>query len=141
MAAAEKAKSSDPAVWSEVRTALAAANRVDPDHPEPLILFYDSFRKQGVDPTENAVTGLEYAYALAPYDRGLRRLLADQLLVDGDAKEARAILSSVAYDPHEGPAGQAAARAIRKIDAGDMAAALKIWQATREKEEAANDGA
>lgn len=140
MAAAEKAKSRDPAVWSEVRTALAAANRVDPDHPEPLILFYDSFRKQGVDPTENAVTGLEYAYALAPYDRGLRRLLADQLLADGDAKGARAILSSVAYDPHEGPAGQAAARAIRKIDAGDIGAALKIWQATREKEEAA-DGA
>ncbi|HEY9554874.1 hypothetical protein [Allosphingosinicella sp.] len=135
IAAAVTANSADPSVWSEARRSLATANHLDPDHPGPLILFYESFGEQGIDPTANAVTGLRYAYVLAPYDRTLRRLLASQLLVQGDAAEARAVLSAIAYDPHEGEAGEAAAQVMRKIDAGDMEAALKIWRAAEASRE------
>jgi tetratricopeptide (TPR) repeat protein len=135
MAAAEENKSTDPALWENVRQVLAAANRLDPDHPEPLILFYKSFQAQGVEPTDNAMTGLKYAYALAPHDRSLRRLLAGQLLMNGEAREARAVLASVAYDPHESQIGDTAAQVMREIDAGDMADALKIWEAATEDDE------
>src|SRR3546814_20988778 len=70
--AAVTANSADPAVGSEARRSLATANHLDPDHPGPLILFYERFGEQGIDPTANAVTGLRYAYVLAPYDRTLR---------------------------------------------------------------------
>ena len=137
MAAARESKSKDPARWDAVRKVLSAANRLDPDHPEPLILFFSSFRAQGIEATDNAVTGLKYAYALAPYDRGLRLLLADELLTDGRAQEARAVLASVAYDPHGGDTGRIAADVMRKIDAGDMMAARKAWKgATATVEEA-----
>ncbi len=137
MAAARESKSEDPVLWDEIRKVLAAANRVDPDHPEPLILFYSSFRAQGIDATGNAMKGLKYAYALAPYDRSLRLLLADELLTAGNAQEARAVLASVAYDPHGGETGKVAAEVMRKIDTGDMAAALKAWKGAAENVESA----
>jgi tetratricopeptide (TPR) repeat protein len=135
MAAARKTKSKDPKRWQEIRDVLAAANRLDPDHPEPLILFYNSFRAQGVPVSENAMKGLKYAYALAPYDRGLRLLLADQLLMDGNAAEARTVLASVAYDPHGDETARIAAQVMRRIDAGDLPAARKAWKGATESVE------
>src|SRR3546814_12057873 len=49
IAAAVTANSADPSVWSEERRSLATAHHLDPDHPGPLILFYESFGGQGLD--------------------------------------------------------------------------------------------
>lgn len=119
--------STDAEVWKEIRRILGAANRIDPDDPQPLILFYESFRRQGIAPTANAVQGLYYAFELAPQDRSLRAVAGRQYLADGKLKEARAALAPLAFDPHAGPRGKAMAALIALIDSGLTAEALKEW--------------
>ena len=123
----------DAAAWKEVRRLLAAANRLDPDDPEPLILFYNSFGAQGVPATANAVAGLNRAHELAPQDRGLSMLVARQYLVDGKPAEARAALAPLAFDPHGGEASAAVAAIIAQLDAGGAADALKAWRAKEDE--------
>jgi hypothetical protein len=123
------------AAWKEVRRLIGQANRVDPDDPEPLILFYQSFAAQGVAPTRNAVEGLLQAYELAPQDTGLRMNVARQLLVDGKSAEARAALAPIAFDPHGGPLGQAVAAVIARLDESGAKAALEAWEAAAKAQE------
>jgi Flp pilus assembly protein TadD len=113
--ALERAKATpatDEAGWKAVRGLIGKANRADPDDPRPLILYYRSFREQGIAPTKLAVDGLLQAFALAPQDAGLRMNTARQLLVDGKAAEARRALTPLAYDPHGGTLGEAIAAVI-----------------------------
>jgi tetratricopeptide (TPR) repeat protein len=125
MAVASASKASDAAAWKEVRKWLAAANRADPEDPEPLILFYQSFRAQGIRPTANAAVGLEEALRLAPQDGPLRMMAAFQYLADNKPSEARTALAPVAFAPHGGGMAQAAAAIIAKIDSGAGKAALE----------------
>ncbi len=118
----------------EARKLFAAANRLDPDDPEPLILFYNSYLAAGMKPTANSVTGLHSAFMLAPQDRGLRMLVARQHLIDRKAKEARVALSPIAFDPHSGGMGEAAAAIIAKLDSGGTSAALQTFDSTGEKQ-------
>lgn len=136
MAAAEKSKAADEAAWKEARRWLVAANRADPNDPEPLILFYASFGAAGKAPTANAVTGLNRAYELAPHDRTLRLMAARQFLADGKGEEARRAMAPVAYDPHSGAMGTAAAAILAKLDSAGAAEALKAFDAAGKTEEA-----
>ncbi|HEX8573237.1 MAG TPA: hypothetical protein VF759_10855 [Allosphingosinicella sp.] len=129
MARARAAPAPDSATWREVRRLIAAANRADPNDPEPLILYYQSFGAQGLAPTRNAVEGLLQAYELAPQDSGLRMNVARQLLVDGKAAEARRALAPLAFDPHGGPLGQAVAAIVARLDEAGAKAALEAWEA------------
>jgi tetratricopeptide (TPR) repeat protein len=106
----------DAAPWREARKLLLAANAIDADDPEPLILFHRSFLEQGVPPTANASQALFRALALAPQDRYLRWDAARQHLINGDAAGARAALVPLAYDPHGGERARTAAAMIAKID-------------------------
>jgi tetratricopeptide (TPR) repeat protein len=134
----ERAKASargDEAAWKAVRRLIAQANRIDPNDPEPLILYYRSFPEQGIAPTPNAVEGLLQAFALAPQDPGLRMSAARQLLVDGKTAEARRTLAPIAFDPHGGGFGQAVAAVIAKLDSSGAKAALEAWDAATKAEE------
>jgi Flp pilus assembly protein TadD len=131
------AGSRDPAAWKEIRRVVSAANAVDTEDPEPLILFYESFLRQGMAPTANAVQGLNYAYTLAPQDRDLRMQVARQYLVDGKSKEARDALSPIAFDPHGGDMGKVATVLIGLIDRGSAAEALKEWRRLEQEQEKA----
>jgi tetratricopeptide (TPR) repeat protein len=122
--ATETAADSD---WKEARRLFAAANRIDPDNPRPLILFYQSFRQQGVPASANAVMGLNRAFELAPEDGELRAEVARQFLIDGKGKEARAALMAIAYAPHSGDAGKTINAVIEKIDSDGPLEALKFW--------------
>lgn len=139
--AVERAKASakgDEAAWKAVRRMIGQANRADPNHPEPLILYYQSFGEQGVAPTKLAVDGLLQAFALAPQDMGLRMNAARQLLVDGKAAEARRALAPIAFDPHGGELGQAVAAVIARLDSSGTKAALEAWDtATKNSEKKA----
>jgi Flp pilus assembly protein TadD len=130
---AKASASAGDAEWKGVRRLIAQANRADPNDPKPLILYYQSFRAQGIAPTTLAVDGLLQAFALAPQNVGLRMNAARQLLVDGKAAEARRALAPIAYDPHGGALGQAVAAVIAKLDSSGAKAALEAWDAaTRE---------
>jgi tetratricopeptide (TPR) repeat protein len=140
MARAKAGPPGNAAAWKEARRRIALANRADPNDPEPLILFYQSFSAQGVAPTRNAVDGLLQAFELAPQDRGLRLNVARQLLVDGRAAEARSALVPIAYDPHGGPLGQAVVAIVAMIDRGGPKAALDAWGSVAKAEEGKGEG-
>lgn len=126
------AAADDEEAWKDARRAIGLANRADPDHPQPLILFYNSFLRQGIEPTANAVTGLEYAYALAPHDMGLRLQAARQYLIDGKRAQARLALVPIAFSPHGGAAADAASAVLAALDAGTPADALAAWKEPQE---------
>jgi tetratricopeptide (TPR) repeat protein len=122
----ELAKSGAPAAaFADARSWFLKANKIDPEDPEPLYEFYDSFEREGIAPTANAIAALHYASDLAPQDGGVRLTSAGQYLLEGKPKDARAALIPVAYDPHGGETAAMARKMIQHIDAGDSNGALK----------------
>lgn len=113
-----------PQSWNPIRKLIATANRLDPDDPRPLILFYRSFLFAGQKPSDNAKLGLATAFSLAPYDSALRFNTAAMYLRDGRKAEARALLAPLAYQPH-GRMAEVAGRLLATIDASNAEAALK----------------
>ncbi len=117
MAQAIAAKDFSTNSWDAIRDAIIGANRVAPEDPEPLILYYESFRLQRVAIPQDARKGLEAAFALAPQDRALRLLTASMYLRDRQSEVARILLAPLAYDPHGGERSRRAAAMIARIDA------------------------
>jgi Flp pilus assembly protein TadD len=125
LARAENAKGDQSGALAEARRLFIAANKIDPEDPEPLMEFYRSFVRGGERPTANALAALHYASNLAPQDLGLRMNSAIAHIVAGNAKDARRILVPVAYSPHGGAITEEARRMIARIDAGDTRGALR----------------
>jgi len=116
MAVAAKAGDVRPETWRAIRKTIVAGNRLDPDDPEPLILFFRSYVDIGETPSKSAREGLYYAAMLAPEDRALRLNTAQVYLHDGNPEMARQMLLPLAYDPHNAGLAAAAARLIAEID-------------------------
>ena len=112
--------------WGEIRSWFIRANRADPENPEPLKLFYQTFEVEGKTPTQSAVKGLLYALVLAPQDAQLRLTSVRQLLVDRRIAEARQAFLPLAYDPHAKDFSDPAQEILAAIDAGDAAKALAL---------------
>jgi tetratricopeptide (TPR) repeat protein len=117
-------KVTDKDRWAAVRRSYLAANKVDTQAPQPLVLFYNSFIEAKGKPTENAENGLLYAYQLAPYDPFLR-LQAAAILIGFDEAKARIALYPVAYNIEERIPALIAQKALKALDAGDKDAARK----------------
>jgi len=90
-----------------------ALNRIENDHPIPLVYYYQSFVRQGEQPSETARAALERAAQLAPFDLGLKFNTALMLLGEGKIGIARAFLQPVAVNPH---GGRLATNARKLID-------------------------
>jgi tetratricopeptide (TPR) repeat protein len=107
----------EPAVaFTAARGPFLALNRLEVDHPLPLIFYYRSFVRQGQTPTKVAVAGLERAAELAPFDLGLRMTVAMQQIRDGRMAEARGNLAPVAYNPHGSGLSEAARKVLDLLD-------------------------
>jgi tetratricopeptide (TPR) repeat protein len=115
--------------WEAIRSTLAAANRLDTEDAEPLVLFYRTFEAQGVHPTQNAIEGLKYALVLAPQDSKLRLEYVGQMISDGRFADAHEALVPLAYSPHTGKAHDAVRLILDKVDARDEPQAMAAWQA------------
>lgn len=127
---AEKATGPErSALFDQARKTFIAANKIDPEDPEPLMEFYHAFAQQGTRPTANAIAALHYASDLAPQDPGLRMNSAMQYLVEGKAKEARRALAPVAYNPHGARLAQIAREMITNVDSGDLKRAISAASA------------
>jgi tetratricopeptide (TPR) repeat protein len=142
MEQAKKDKVTDPARWRAIRASFLAANKLDPEDPEPLILFYRSFEAAGQKATKNAQDALVYAYALAPQDFDLRLVAGKVLLQQNKAAQARVAMAPIAFHPHGGEASTSAARVVEALDAKGAAAALAVLEeiekeAEKKKAEAA----
>ncbi len=95
---AEKTKTDE--AWQAARKHFVSVNRIENDHPIPLIYYYSSFREQEKQPTKAALDGLEWALELAPYDAGLRMMVAAQQMEDRRFAAAIRTVSPLAYHPH-----------------------------------------
>jgi tetratricopeptide (TPR) repeat protein len=104
------------AAYRAAREPFLALNRIENDHPLPLIYFNRSFVERGVPPNENATQALERAAELAPFDLMLRLNLATQQLRAGKGGQARANLLPIAYSPHGGRMAEGARAVIDRID-------------------------
>lgn len=138
MAIAEKNKDFRRETWSAIRRTLVAANKVDPDNPEVLILYYQSFVTPGQEPSSLARDGLYRAHELVPQDKDLRFRVAEMFLDDGKPEVARSLLVPMLQDPHSGQRAVQAAKVIAEIDAGDTRAAKKDIATSAEAPETAS---
>jgi len=112
--------------WEGIRSWFVRANHADPENPEPLLLFYQSFEEAGAIPTASAIKGLLYALVLRPQDDKLRMLAVRQLLIDGRIAEARQNFAPLVFDPHTRGFRDTAKEILRAIDARDAAKALSL---------------
>lgn len=128
MAQARAARDTSPERWRAVRKSFLAANAIENDDPEPLLLYYQTYQVPGQVPTANARDALLRAHLLAPQDRGLRMQAARVLLETGRLDEARRVLGPVAYSPHGGRSAVLAQQLIALIDNGGAKAALDHWR-------------
>ncbi|TGX55161.1 hypothetical protein E5A73_06980 [Sphingomonas gei] len=124
MAVAAKAGDTTAKTWTRIRKIIATGNKIDPEDPEPLMLYFRSFVESGTPPTENAKSGLMRAFELAPQDPGLRFNAAAIVLRHGDKAIAREMLAPLAYQPHGEGLAKVAAELIAMIDKGDIDKAL-----------------
>ncbi|MGC4028023.1 MAG: DUF1570 domain-containing protein [Steroidobacteraceae bacterium] len=106
----------DAAAYTRAREPFLALNKLEPDHPLPLIYNYLVFTAQHRQPPENAVNGLRRAAELAPFDSSLRLMLAAELIRRRQFPEAREDLRSVAYNPHGGRVAEAAQRVLTQME-------------------------
>jgi len=139
MAVARNAGDKSRETWAAIRKLISAANRLDPEDPEPLILFYRSFAVAGLTPTKNAREGLYTAFQLGPQDLELRMTAVESYLQDNNAAMARDLLRPVAYDPHNQRMARIASDVIAVIDTATAADALKVLESNQLKEEEVQD--
>ncbi|WP_414900082.1 hypothetical protein ACMT1E_10320 [Sphingomonas flavalba] len=113
-----RAESADDraAAYALARAPFIALNRLENDHPLPLIYFYRSYVDQGLPPPPLALAGLVRALELAPFDDGLRMTLASALLAGKRQADARIVLGPVAYDPHGGELAEQARKMLARLD-------------------------
>lgn len=94
---------------------FVALNKLENDHPLPLIYIYRAQVERGVAPSENARAALERAAMLAPFDHGLQINAGVMLVGEGKIAIARQFLAPVAANPHGGPAAARARQLIAAI--------------------------
>lgn len=105
------------AAWKDVRGWWVKANKVENDHPIPLVQYYLSFVEPGEKPTRAAIDGLEWAMQLAPFDAWVRSLVATQMIVDDRYADAATVLAPLAYSPHPGEHTDQARRLLEEVEA------------------------
>ena len=109
------------ASFADARASFSDASKLDPENPEPLLLFYQSFRAERRRPTANAIAALHYAAELAPQDLDLVLQSAMQHSLDGAPQKARPALIRVAQHPHGGERSAKAAALVARLDAVKLA--------------------
>ena len=120
-------KAQDPTLFKQARTAILAANKADPEDPEPLYLYYRTYRAANQSAPKGAVDALTYAVALAPRDTGVAVDLVMEHMRQKNWKMAADALRPIAYLPHTGQSTQNKALSVLKmLDANQGPQALAM---------------
>lgn len=109
--------SGQPADFRKARSVFLALNRIENDHPIPLIYNYRTIMAETGRVPPTAILGLERASELAPFDLGLKYMVALRQLADGKRDAAKANLAPIAFNPHGGSMASEAQAMIERIDA------------------------
>jgi tetratricopeptide (TPR) repeat protein len=126
---AKAKKANDAAQFAEARKLFLAANKLDSEDPEPLYLYYRTYRAANVQAPKPAVDALRYATVLAPRDYYPAIQLVTESLRQNNLKAAGEALKPLAYLPHLGQTKQNDALAVlRLIESGNGQEALALAQ-------------
>lgn len=106
----------EAAAWKKMRRQFVKVNRIENDHPIPLVQFYRSYRAQGMKPPSIAIDGLARALELAPYDNGLRWMMANEFMTQKKFDWAAMTLGPLAYSPHQSPMSKRALTLLKKAE-------------------------
>jgi hypothetical protein len=87
----------DREMMEDARGWALKANRVDPDHALPFVVYYDSFGAMGEAPTDDAVNGLYRAVMIVPQDLNVRIRAGIELLRQGDVRSAQLLMAPAAF--------------------------------------------
>jgi len=119
----------DPARWQQIRNYFIAANRLDNNNAQALLLYHSSFPAAREVPSANAQNALLRAHEIAPFDLGLSMNAATVLLHRNDLPGARAILAGLASNPHAGSLSESASAVLRALDKDGAVGALALLRA------------
>ncbi|MBX7483713.1 DUF1570 domain-containing protein [Qipengyuania qiaonensis] len=111
----------EEAAYTAAMQPFSALNRLEQDHPLPLIYYYRSFVERGEAPNETARHALERAAQLSPFDRGLAMQAGLMQAREGKIALARHTLGPVAANPHGGgmaTAAQSYIEAMAQVEEG-----------------------
>jgi tetratricopeptide (TPR) repeat protein len=126
---AKAKKANDAALFAEARKQFLAANRLDPEDPEPLYLYYRTYRAANVTAPKQAVEALHYATVLAPRDYYPALQLVTEQIRQNNLKAASEALKPLAYLPHLGQTQRNdALKVLQLIEAGNGPGALALAQ-------------
>ncbi len=89
-----------PGGWKAIRSLIVKANHAAPEDPFPLMMYFNSFIDEGIEPTQVAAEGLGRALELAPQVSDLRFLLADWFIARKQEDRLREVLEPIVNDPH-----------------------------------------
>lgn len=104
------------AAYAEAMKPFSALNRLEQDHPLPLIYYYRSFVARGVAPNDTARHALERASQLSPFDRGLAMQAGLMQAREGKIALARKTLQPAAANPHGGRMARDAQRYLDELE-------------------------
>ncbi len=114
-------KDSDAAKWKAARSWIIKANRASLEEATPLLLYYESFFKEGVPAPDLAVQGLAKALTLVPQEEGTRINYALALARQKKFAEARTTLAILANSPHGGKGTDFVRKLIDRISEAENA--------------------
>ncbi|QYJ08110.1 DUF1570 domain-containing protein [Qipengyuania flava] len=103
------------AAYAQAMKPFSALNRLEQDHPLPLIYYYQSFVRRGAAPNETARHALERASRLSPFDRSLAMNAGLMQAREGKIALARRTLQPVAANPHGGRMADDAQRYLDEL--------------------------
>jgi tetratricopeptide (TPR) repeat protein len=121
-------KTNDPALFKEAREWFIKANKADTEDPEPLYLYYRSYRDANQPAPQAAIDALKYAAILAPRDLKLQVRLGIEYLRQNRLAEAKAALEPVAYMPHGVAEPKYAKQALDMIASGNGQDAVSLLE-------------
>lgn len=90
----------DPSKVLTAREHFVHANQIDPQRPDILLGYFNTFVYAGEAIPEAAKVGLEQAFGISPFADDIRRSLAYLLMMENRDKEAMIILGPVVNLPH-----------------------------------------
>jgi tetratricopeptide (TPR) repeat protein len=117
------------------REPFIALNKIENDHPLPLIYFY--LGQQRLGPLNKlSISALERAVQLAPFDLELRFMLVMQQIHDKRYDEAATNLTPIAYSPHGGTGTERARTLLDRLNTGKDLEPADLEALMREKDPA-----
>lgn len=105
-------KDKDSAKWTQARSWIIKANRVNTNSAAALSAYYRSFVREGRPPVDIALKGLSQALAMMPQDADIRLQYVFALARAQQYADARSVLQVLADAPHVGKHIEA----IRKLE-------------------------